>query len=262
MLSKTTTSAWTIESLILSHGEFHLSAYITEPSQPGPRSRQLMKLIEHAESQLRGEMKDAEIQKFLAPVRQFEEESSDFSRFEHAASIALFRTRGVFRVLALPIDVKPLWTVASTFHVKPLIKVRQHERSERAWFEDCLLEEWQLWEKQGQIKSNLFQITRAAARGDVRHLVVAEDRQIFGHIDETQGGLSLHPCDLNAYDDDILDDLAQLVMRAGGQVSVRPQAEIPGAKAALAFVRSPRRGRMRWHRELSRLNGEEYRASS
>jgi hypothetical protein len=222
-----------------------------------------MHVIEHAESQLRGELSDLELQKFLAPLRQFEEDASTFAGFENAATLALFRTKGAFRVLALPVDVRPLWTVASSFHVKPLLKWRQHERGERAWFEDCLLEEWQLWEKQGQIKSNLFQITRAATRGDVRHLVVAEDRHIFGHIDETQGGLSLHPCDLNAYDDDILDDLAQLVLRSGGQVSVRPQAEIPGARTALAFVRSPRRGRMRWQRELSRrLADGEYRATS
>lgn len=257
------TSTWTIESLLLSHGEFHLSAYVTEPASPGPRSRQLMQVIEHAEAQLRGELTDLELQKFLAPLRQFEEDMPTLAGFESARTLALFRTRGVFRAMALPIEARPLWTVASSFHVKPLLKWRQHERGERAWFEDCLIEEWQLWEKQGQIKSNLFQIARAAVRGDVRHLVVAEDRQIFGHIDESQGGLSLHPCDLNAYDDDVLDDLAQLVLRSGGQVSVKPQAEIPGARAALAFVRSPRRGRMRWQRELARqLVDHEHRAIS
>lgn len=86
---------------------------------------------------------------------------------------------------------------------------------------------------------NIFQIAKAAMRGKVRKLIIADGINIFGKIDKKSGGLSIHPTHLDHEDDDLLDDLAQEVLAKGGKVVVASREEIPKGRPILAIFDRP-----------------------
>lgn len=83
---------------------------------------------------------------------------------------------------------------------------------------------------------NIFQIAKAAIKGKVRKLIIADGIKIFGKIDKKSGELFIHPAHLNHEDDDILDDLAQEVLIQGGEVVVASREEIPKGRPILAIL--------------------------
>ena len=85
-------------------------------------------------------------------------------------------------------------------------------------------------------RTNIYQIAKAVVGGRVRKLAIAEEVSVFGKLDRKTGKLSLHPFDLDHEDDDILDDLAQIVLMQGGDVIIVPQADIPNRRPVLAIV--------------------------
>lgn len=98
------------------------------------------------------------------------------------------------------------------------------------------LVEFRYAEELNLAKKNIFQIAKAAVQGRVKKLIVADGVNIFGKIDKKTGSLALHPFDLDHEDDDILDDLAQTVLAAGGQVIVAAKDEIPKNHPILAIL--------------------------
>lgn len=86
-------------------------------------------------------------------------------------------------------------------------------------------------------KTNIFQISRAAVQGRVRKLIIADGVQIFGKIDKQTGGLSINPAHLDHEDDDLLDDIAQAVLAAGGEVIIVPKGHIPKGRPLLAILK-------------------------
>lgn len=70
------------------------------------------------------------------------------------------------------------------------------------------------------ISKDLFEIAEAISHRKVKKLLVSEDYKIFGSFDLVEGKLNLHARDLNHEDDDLLDDLAQEVLKYGGEVMV------------------------------------------
>ena len=83
-------------------------------------------------------------------------------------------------------------------------------------------------------EKNIFQISYAAA-GNIRQPLVSAEQNIFGRRDKASGALVIHPFDLD-YDDDLLDDLAQIVLSQGGQVTVASREEVPRGRAILAVL--------------------------
>jgi hypothetical protein len=98
------------------------------------------------------------------------------------------------------------------------------------------LEEFELAKNLGFTKTNIFQIAKAALKGNVRKLIVAEDFNVFGKLDKASGGLAIHPTDMDHEDDCLLDDLAQAVLLKGGEVVVAKKNEIPGGKLIMAIL--------------------------
>lgn len=88
----------------------------------------------------------------------------------------------------------------------------------------------------GFTKANIFQIAKAAIKGNVRKLIVAEDYFVFGKLDRLSGGLEINPLDLDHEDDCLLDDIAQAVLLNGGEVIVAKKNEIPGGKVIMAIL--------------------------
>lgn len=93
---------------------------------------------------------------------------------------------------------------------------------------------------------NIFQIAKASIQGKVRKLIIADEINIFGKIDKKSGGLTIHPAHLDHQDDDILDDLAQVVLAQGGEVIVASREKIPKGRPILAILERP-------YSELSKL---------
>lgn len=98
------------------------------------------------------------------------------------------------------------------------------------------LEQFDLALKSKTVKTNLFQIAKAAISGKVEKLIVAEDLNVFGKMDQATGGIALHPKDMNHEDDCLLDDLAQTVLLKGGEVTVVKRSEIPRGLPVMAVL--------------------------
>jgi hypothetical protein len=105
----------------------------------------------------------------------------------------------------------------------------------RASLEKTLME-FRFAEEDNRTRKNIFQIAKAVVQGRVKKLIVSDELSIFGKIDKKSGGLAIHPFDLDHEDDDILDDLAQMVLSQGGEVIVASRNEIPKGRPILAIL--------------------------
>jgi hypothetical protein len=93
------------------------------------------------------------------------------------------------------------------------------------------------WADERKISNrNLFEIAKAAFAGRVKKLLISDSVNIFGKIDQNTGQLTLHPTDLDHEDDDILDDLAQMVLAKNGEVVIASRQDMPGKRPAIAIL--------------------------
>lgn len=105
-----------------------------------------------------------------------------------------------------------------------------HERLTR------LIEEFEQSRPRGLVGDHLGQIAFDAVSGRVGTLLVEADRQIPGHLDSTNGSIEF--ADINHPQvDDLIDDLAELVLNKKGQVVVVPAERMPTATGAAAIYR-------------------------
>lgn len=98
------------------------------------------------------------------------------------------------------------------------------------------LKEFEIAQGTNTAKTNIFQIAKAAIKGNVKKLIIAEDLNVFGKLDLSTGGISLHPLDMDHEDDCLLDDLAQTVLLNGGEVVVAKRSEIPKGRPIVAVL--------------------------
>jgi hypothetical protein len=97
-------------------------------------------------------------------------------------------------------------------------------------------EEFGLAQSKWQGSDDVSSIADAAFAGRVATLLVESDRKIPGKIDPATGRISPEAlCDPDV--DDLLDDLAELVLRKGGQVAVVPADRMPTKSGAAAIFR-------------------------
>lgn len=83
---------------------------------------------------------------------------------------------------------------------------------------------------------DLGSVATAAVTGRVATLLIEAEREVPGRIDAATGRVEL--ADLSHPDvDDTLDDLAELVLRAGGRVVVVPAARMPSTTGVAAIYR-------------------------
>jgi hypothetical protein len=99
-----------------------------------------------------------------------------------------------------------------------------------------LVEEFGQAKPKGLVSDEVTQVASAAVAGQVSTLLVEADREIPGHIDTATGHVEFgdisHP-----QIDDLLDDLAELVLSKGGQVVVVPAKRMPTETGAAAIYR-------------------------
>lgn len=99
-----------------------------------------------------------------------------------------------------------------------------------------LFVDFELARSKGKTLSDLGEISKAAVEGRVKKILIARDQVIWGEIARNTGDLRIHHHQMNAKDDDILDNLAEKVMENGGKVLCVPRRDIPDQNVALAIV--------------------------
>lgn len=98
-----------------------------------------------------------------------------------------------------------------------------------------LVDEFEQAKPRGTIGDHVGEIAFAAVSGRVKTLLVDSDREVPGHIDSS-GRVEFE--DLSQpHVDDLLDDLAELVLNKGGEVVVVPPERMPVTTGAAAIYR-------------------------
>lgn len=333
----------TLKPLLESADGVHLTVYLVNRSDFTDLKAQLQETIIQSYEWLNPIMTAEERSKFLEPLDSLLLDARIFKQMK--GNIGIFRNEDSFRVLNVPVELEQTCQVATSFHVKPLLKWLQTDREflllglekESAhlylgsqdsfklidslrfpkarqmkvikeetfsWLNEwlsqntkstkpklfvagenslvenisrnlkyknavktavaptfgkqnvteiCLLirtilkadskdaiekslNEFRFAEAGNRVRKNIFQISKAVVQGRVRKLIVTDEINIFGKIDKKTGGISIHPFDLDHEDDDILDDLAQMVLSQGGEVIVASRDEIPKGRPILAIL--------------------------
>jgi hypothetical protein len=116
----------TLKPLIESSGGVHLTAYLTNAGDLSHLKAQIQAVITKAEVEIEPAMSAIDRRLFLAPLRLLLTSGKLLGRIKH--NIGIFRTSKVFRLLALPIEVDDGCVVATSFHVKPLLRWMRVDR--------------------------------------------------------------------------------------------------------------------------------------
>ncbi len=109
-----------LKPLIESSRGVHLSAYIINNGDLNDLKSQIKDVIQKAEKELLPAMSMQKMQLFLHPIKLLLKNDDLLKSFKH--NIGFFRTLNSFRVLAVPVAVESFCSIATTFHVKPLLK--------------------------------------------------------------------------------------------------------------------------------------------
>lgn len=331
----------TLKPLLESTDGVHLTVYMVNRGRLADLKRQLQDAMSQAAEWLDPVMSAEEKNKFFEPLNALLVDGRIFKQMK--GNIGVFRHKDFFRVLNVPVPVEPLCQVATSFHVKPLLRwlqvdqeflllgiesgaahlylgsqdsiklidtvlfsesIKNKDHETFGWLSDWLLQltkmtkpklfiagdkslvktvtgclkykntvktpaanffnktdvndicfgirkvlraeskvmiekalmEFRFAEEDHRAQKNIFQIAKAVVRGRVRKLIVSDELSILGKIDRKSGGLAIHPFDLDHEDDDILDDLAQMVLSQGGEVIVASRDEIPKGRPILAIL--------------------------
>lgn len=327
----------TLKSILNSRDGIHLTAYLRNYGSVEMFERQIKDTLTIANEHLASVMPEEDLKRFLSPLKHLQSDSKLLKSFN--SNIGIFRSSDSFRMLNVPVETDYLCVVATSFHVKPLLRWIQADKEffmlgmddksvsiyyctqsnavhvdtifisnfdkSKIWFNewlrscvgqgrtplflsgdqkftnqifsevtypyfrrDCVvgffnsahpesavaeirlhlqketrqqleksLVEFNWAEEMKLGYKNIFQIARAAVKGKIRKLIVADGIQIFGKIDKHTGGIKINPAHLDHEDDDLLDDLAQTVLASGGEVIVVPRNTIPKGRPILAILK-------------------------
>lgn len=92
---------------------------------------------------------------------------------------------------------------------------------------------------QGRLVSDPNEILQHALNGDIKILFIAEDKKLWGYLDVYKKVIRTNPKQMDCYDDDILDDLSEIVLKAKGSVVVLPQSQMPDSGLIFGILRDP-----------------------
>jgi len=79
-------------------------------------------------------------------------------------------------------------------------------------------------------------VTKAAVAGQIATLLIEADRQLPGRIDTASGAVEADELSKTSVDD-VLDDLGEIVLRAGGQLVIVPAEQMPTSTGVAAIYR-------------------------
>lgn len=114
--------------------------------------------------------------------------------------------------------------------IRSLLKLESRMKLEKT------LQEFKIAQNYNLSRTNLFEIAKKAMQGQVKKLVISDEINIFGKLNPRTGQLKVHMADLDHEDDDLLDDIAQVVLSFGGEVVVAKLNEIPNNRPIIALL--------------------------
>lgn len=109
-----------LKPLIASRDGVHLTAYLVNRGDLIDLKSQLRTVIDETYEWLCGVKTVDERKKFLEPLDSLLHDSRIFKQMK--GNVGVFRNEESFRVLNVPVDVEQSCQVATTFHVKPLLR--------------------------------------------------------------------------------------------------------------------------------------------
>lgn len=249
----------TLKPLLESKDGVHLTAYLVNRGDLIDLKSQVRTSIGEAGEWLSHVMTIDELKKFLEPLDALLNDSRIFKQMK--GNIGLFRNKDSFRVLNIPVDVEQSCQVATSFHVKPLLRWLQGDEEFLMLGLDKNSASLYLGSQTSLklIDSILFPEGFKATESGYMSLNDARKRkaketETFIWLNDWISDLtkvskpklfvagkpslvnSLHPFDMDHEDDCILDDLAQMVLRQGGEVIVAKREEIPKGRPILAIL--------------------------
>lgn len=115
-----------LKPLLESKDGVHLTAYLINRRDLIDLKSQLRTTINEAYEWLNSAMSKEELKRFLEPLDSLLNDARIFK--EMKGNIGLFRNEESFRVLNIPIEVEQSCQVATSFHVKPLLRWLQGDQ--------------------------------------------------------------------------------------------------------------------------------------
>jgi hypothetical protein len=110
----------TLRPLIESKGGIHLTVYIKNMGSLESVKAQIRESIIKTEMDLGTALSSLDLRLFLAPLRLLL--NNDKLLKNIGKNLGIFRTTRNFRILSLPIEVENVSVIATSFHIKPLLK--------------------------------------------------------------------------------------------------------------------------------------------
>lgn len=115
-----------LRPILESSGGTHLTIYLQKSPSFKQMKNQLKDAIDETMKWLEPVMSISEREKFIEPVKQLIKETSVLKKIK--TDVGLFRTSDSFRLLSVPVQVQTSCIVATSFHVKPLLRWMQFDR--------------------------------------------------------------------------------------------------------------------------------------
>ncbi len=115
-----------LKPLIQSRDGQHLTAYLRNDQNIFYLRRQLRETLETAYEYLAPVMKPEALVRFLAPIHNVIEDTKLLKNLK--GNVGVFRSESVFRIISLPVEIDQTCVIATSFHVKPLLKWMQVDR--------------------------------------------------------------------------------------------------------------------------------------
>jgi hypothetical protein len=116
----------TLKNLLESKEGVHLTAYLVNRGDLVDLKRQLRTTISEAYQWLHSAMTSDERNRFLEPLDSLLSDVQVLKQIK--GNIGIFRNESSFRILNIPIDVEQSCLVATSFHVKPLLRWLQGDQ--------------------------------------------------------------------------------------------------------------------------------------
>lgn len=115
-----------LKPLLESKDGLHLTAYLENQGDLEDLKAQLAASIRQAEEWLADVMTAEARGKFMEPLGSLLNDASILKKM--SGNIGIFRNENLFRVLNIPIDIERSCQVATSFHVKPLLRWLQYNK--------------------------------------------------------------------------------------------------------------------------------------
>lgn len=91
--------------------------------------------------------------------------------------------------------------------------------------------------KQGRLITDTHEIFSHAINGEIKILFIAEDIKLWGYLDTHRNKILVHNRQMDSFDEDILDDISEIVLKFKGSVVVLPQSKMPEKTMVFGILR-------------------------